>query len=319
MGDPMSVDIDISAAQCSAGSCTYSPDVFYIGNSQGKLWRINSTGIWSAGTESTVLDLGTTKPIIAAPSASEDDDGRLWLYFGTGRFLADTDKTNTDTQSLVGVKEPLDWNDCDSDSDTTDLTIYCASPATIPSSNLLDVTNYTVYEGRYVDEGDGGTYDTTFSALVDDMKQYASDTATPRPYDGWIVNLTGGERCITKPTILGGIVTFPTFDPRLQDSTCGLTGESFLYALYYKTGTAYYKSIIGYGDDTVTVDSETYKEISKKVTLGRGMASAPSLHVGQNKGARAFAQSTTGEIFLIEEKLPGAYKSRPLHWIERSH
>jgi type IV pilus assembly protein PilY1 len=185
----------------------------------------------------------------------------------------------------------------------------------VASTNLLNVTNYTVFEGGFVDtDGDLGSYETTFDTLVADIKQTTADTDTPKHYDGWILDITGGERCITKPTVLGGIVTFSTFEP--DDDICAFEGESFLYALYYKTGTAFYESVIGYGDETITVGSETYKEISKSVSLGHGIAAKPSLHVGKAEGARAFIQSSTGEILVIdEENLPGAYKSRPLHWI----
>jgi Tfp pilus tip-associated adhesin PilY1 len=305
MGDPISVDTDISDSQCGGGTCAYSPDIAYIGNSEGSLYRITGTTTSSAGTASLFLALGSTKPITSAPSASQDDDGRLWLYFGTGRFFDDTDKVSTDTQALIGVKEPI--------TDYIDPTSL--SYAEVDVTNLLNVTDYTVFEYGYIDtDGNLSDYETTFSQLVDDIKQTTSDTDDPKHYDGWMLDLTGGERCITKPTVLGGIVTFTTFEP--DDDICAFEGESFLYALYYKTGTAYYESIIGYGADTITVGSDILKEISKRLSLGHGIAATPSLHVGKGQGARAFVQTSTGEILVIEEdNLPGAYKSRPLHWI----
>lgn len=308
MGDPASLDMDISASQCGVGSCSYTSDITYIGNSEGKMYRITGTTASSAGTSSLFVTMATTTPITSAPAIAIDDDDRFWVYFGTGRFFADSDKTNTDVQALVGVKEPIDFDDADSDGDTEEFTY-----GEVQSS--LNVTLYTVYENGYIDEDSDGSYDTTFSALVDDMKQYASDTTTPRPYDGWILGLTGGERCITKPTVLGGIVTFSTYAP-IAD-VCSYEGDSYLYALYYKTGTAYYESVVGYGDDTITVGSETLKEISRSVSMGHGVSASPSLHIGKRKGARVIVQTSTGEILEIdEENLPGAYKSRPLHWIQ---
>ena len=152
--------------------------------------------------------------------------------------------------------------------------------------------------------------------VVDDIKQYPSPTETaPRDYDGWIMALTGGERCITKPTVLGGIVTFSTYEP-IAD-VCSYEGDSYLYALYYKTGTAYGKKIIGYGSHTITVGSDVYDEISKRTALGHGVSASPSLHVGKKKGARVILQTSTGEILEIdEENLPEAYKSRPINWIQ---
>ena len=308
MGDPISVDTDISNSQCSGATCTYSPDIAYIGNSKGKFYRITDITSSSPGTASLFLDVGTTKPITSAPSASQDDDRRLWLYFGTGRFFDETDKVSTDTQALIGVKEPItDY------SDPTSL-----SYTEVDATNLLDVTDYTVFERGYIDtDGTLSDYETTFVELVDNIKQTPSDTDVPKHYDGWIADITGGERCITKPTVLGGIVTFSTFEP--DDDICAFEGDSFLYCLHYKTGTAYYESIVGYGDDTITVGSDILKEISKRLSLGHGIAASPGLHVGKRQGAKAFVQSSTGEIRMIEEEnLPGAYKSRPLHWIQPS-
>jgi len=318
-GDPISVDVDISDSQCSGGSCSYSPDVFYIGCSQGTLWRVSCIGGTWAGTHSYLVALGNTKPITAAPSASQDDDGRLWLYFGTGRFFTETDKTDTVTQSLVGVKEPYDWSDCDSDSVYRELTIYCnscMSAVAATSSNLLDVTDYAVYENGWVDEDDDGTADTTFNALVNDMYQSSSvDTH----YDGWILDITSGERCITKPTVLGGMVTFSTYEP-IAD-VCTYEGNSYLYALYYKTGTAFAENIIGSDTDTLDTGSgtESLERYKRRVSLGRGVSASPSLHIGSQKGAKVILQTSTGQILQIQESnLPDSYKSCPLAgtWVQ---
>jgi type IV pilus assembly protein PilY1 len=308
MGDAISVDLDIRASQCSSGSCSYSSDLGYIGNSEGKLYRITGTTSASAGTASVLVNTSATTPIISAPAVSMDNDGRFWVYFGTGRFFAEGDKVNADVQALVGVKEPIDLDDADTDGDYEEFTYAEATQS-------LVVTDYTVFEGSYVDtDGNFTTYETTFDALVDDMKQYAAETA-PRDHDGWVLALTGGERCITKPTVLGGIVTFSTYKP-IAD-ICSYEGDSYLYALYYKTGTAYYKNIIGIGDDTMTVGSETHGDVLRRKALGHGVSASPSLHVGKRKGARVVLQTSTGEIVEIDEvNLPEAYKSRPLHWIQ---
>ena len=308
MGDPISVDIDISSTQCSEASCTYSPDIAYIGNSEGKFYRITDITSSSAGTLTTFLDLGgANKPIISTPSAAQDNDGRLWLYFGTGRFLAEADKTTTYAQTLVGIKEPI--------SDYSDPTSL--SYAEVANTNVLNVTDYVVYEGGYVDVNHNQIYevgtDTTFDSLITDIKQTTDDTDTPKHYDGWTLDLTAGKRCMTKPTILGGIVTFTTFTP--DDAECSFQGDNYLYALYYKTGTAYCGVVLEYGDKEMVAEGVTLKEIKRSKHLGEGVSTTPSLHVGK-KGAKAFVQSSTGEIVVIdEENLPEGYRSQPLHWI----
>jgi type IV pilus assembly protein PilY1 len=182
-----------------------------------------------------------------------------------------------------------------------------------------------VFEGGYVDvDGDGafvvGT-DMTFVELEADIRQTTTDPDVPKHYDGFILDMyaPGGgdpsERCVAKPTILGGITTFTTFLP--NDSACSFTGESFLYALYYKTGTSYIDPIIGFTGDTMTVGSDTVQETARRISLGNGVAATPSLHVGEAEGVKAFVQASTGEIEIIEEiNLPEAFRSKPLFWLQ---
>jgi Tfp pilus tip-associated adhesin PilY1 len=303
MGDPISVDTNIRETQCSSGVCSYSSDIAYIGNSEGKLYRITGTTSASAGAASVLVNTSATTPITSAPAVSMDNDGRFWVYFGTGRFFAAADKVNTDVQALVGVKEPIDLDD------TQELTYAEATQS-------LNVSLYRVFEGGYVDTdwNTGNGYETTFNAVVEDIKQYAAETA-PRNYDGWVLGLQGGERCVTKPTVFGGLVTFSTYQPILD--ICSSEGNSYLYPLYYKTGTAYYKDVIGFGNATLTVGGEDKREIKRFEALGPGVAASPKLHVGKTKGAKVVIQTSTGEIVEIDQdNLPEAYKSRPLHWIQ---
>lgn len=301
MGDPISVDVDINNSQCTDTGCTYNPDVAYVGNTEGKFYRL-----LPSGTTDVFLDLGPTKPITSEANASQDEDGRLWIYFGTGKFISNADKTNTEIQSLVGVKEPYDWGDCDTN---LTLTINCATPTNPSLGNLLDVTNITVYEGGHVEGHASGT----FEGLVNDIKQ---DNSGDAQYDGWIMDIPAGERCMAEPTVLGGIVTFTTFRP--DSHVCAFEGESFGYPLFYKTGTAPYVNVIGYGDSTWTDgDGQTHKEISRRVYIGQGVAATPSLHIGDQEGAKAFIQCSTGEIRIIQEmNLMEGYRSRPLYWIQ---
>jgi type IV pilus assembly protein PilY1 len=305
MGNPTSVDIDIPSSQCSGGTCSYTPDIFYIGNSDGQVYRIKDIGLWWAGNASLVLDLGGgTKPITAGISVGQDDNERLWLYFGTGKLLTESDQTNTDDQALVGVKEPTDFG-----SPRPNFTY-----ATVAAANLLNTTAYTVFEGGATDtDGNlGNGTETTFFGLENEIEQGSGDT----DYDGWIIDLTGGERCITKPTILGGLVTFSTYLPDVVD-ICKHEGESYINALYYKTGTASWQNVIGLDDTVSDPGDTTKKKVKRKVCLGYGVASSPSLHLGKNKGAKVIIQTSTGELVEFqEENLPGDYRSRPLNWLE---
>ena len=84
-------------------------------------------------------------------------------------------------------------------------------------------------------------------------------------------------------------------------------GISNLYGVHYQTGTAWYENVFG------TSARGTYggvggdggiNTVDDKFTLGRGLATTPSLHTGTSSGAdaKAFIQTSTGEIIEIEQE-----------------
>jgi type IV pilus assembly protein PilY1 len=230
------------------------------------------------------------KPITAAPTAAVDLYDRLWIYFGTGRYFNDADRSDTTDQKLYGVWDP--------GTGTVD-----------PVSALNDVTNIHVYENTYV--YNNTTYVSPFNAyLAARRNEYSSGTKK-----GWYLTMTGGERSLNKPTILGGIVLFPTFKPTTD--ACGYGGTSYLYGLYYETGTANDESVIGLGTSTITIAGQTYKEILKKTDLGSGMPTNAVIHSGQEQGVMSLIQLGTGVIKQITVEPAFSPKSQTLFWEER--
>jgi Tfp pilus tip-associated adhesin PilY1 len=51
------------------------------------------------------------------------------------------------------------------------------------------------------------------------------------------------ERSVVNPTLVAGTIFFPTFAP--TNAFCASDGASYLYALFYKTGTAATAPVIG--------------------------------------------------------------------------
>lgn len=123
-------------------------------------------------------------------------------------------------------------------------------------------------------------------------------------------NLTG-ERNIGQAAILGENVTFTTYVP--SDDLCSPEGTSYLYAPYYRTGTSYFKSVIG------MVANGGTTEVLRKVTLGKGLATTPNIHTGVNDGTKAFVQTSTGAIIGVEQSNPGVTKSGMQSWRELSN
>jgi hypothetical protein len=112
-------------------------------------------------------------------------------------------------------------------------------------------------------------------------------------YDGWKRTLPDpGERMVTKPAVLGGLSLFTSYVP--SSETCAFGGYSYLWALYFETGTAYSSTVFEPGTEVV----EGAITLSERYSLGLGLASSVGIHVGKDQGGKAkgFVQQSTGVI-----------------------
>ncbi|MBI4710380.1 MAG: hypothetical protein HY759_04675, partial [Nitrospirae bacterium] len=291
MADPITVDVNLNDkvdviymgdTYCQTGAvCTSS-------NWKGKMYRIitnlgdSDTANWGI---STLYD--AAQPVTSASAASLDDKANLWVYFGTGRFFDVDDNTldGTESWSFYGIKDKCQpW-----------INASCASQYDpILTSTLFNATNVQVSTSAVVT---GTAEASTFSGL-----ETALDDANK---NGWYLNFSrAGERSLYKPGVLGGITFWTTYVP--SDDVCYLGGNSYLYAAYYKTGTAYTSSVIGLSGTTVLRD----------VYLGKGMPSSVGFSVtsGSQTGAMAFIQQSTGAILQLEATTPFAIRSGIVGW-----
>lgn len=289
-----------------------------------------------------LIDLSTTnQPITAAPSVGTDGYN-YWIYFGTGRFFDVSDKTDTQQQSFYGIKEPLTVTT------TTDVNTKITSTVKTltwkPVSKLPDLTSNGLLrvDQMQVAAGNSGsasvscrsdapnclpsevnTFDTLENYIAGTKAHFGSDnrSCSTAPgincVDGWYKDFypqySDGQKNLGQATLLGGLVTFTTFQP--FSDPCKSEGNSFLYAVHYQTGTSYYKNIFGtvYGLDGIFVKNQ--------LGLGKGLTTTPNLFTGQGKdagGVKAFIQTSTGEIKEIEQdNLPiNNYKTGRDRWME---
>ena len=281
----------------------YSSDVLYYGTVNvkrnggwgGRLHRIvmdndPDTRLWDPSA--TLINVG--QPITAAPTVALDNDGRNWVFFGTGRFFVDADKLDKSRQSFYGIKEPVDNNGH-------------RKWTKVQTTNLLDVTDaQIIIDSGHSVSGVGNV--SNWNDLLDEQKNN---------YDGWYIDFKdaggnfNGERNLGQAALIGGLLSFTTFIP--SDDICVASGESNLWALYYKTGTAFYDAILG--TKTITNAQGVQVDIAiPKISLGQGLATSPSIHTGREKGSVVFVQSSTGEIKRIEEENPLNTKSGRLSW-----
>jgi len=307
LGSPVSVDLTVD----------YSVNVSYIGetyasggNYDGGIYRLQvPVTIGTANGEPVLLydvdpntwtltqmfaaDYGIT----AAPAAAvgtADSNYSLWLYFGTGRFLANADKADINPQFLFGIKDPYYNFKLDAGQQTA---LLNAEP--LDESYLFNATAVTVYT-------DGSIAGTGEAATFGELKLRQGPGLT---YEvGWYRNLELGERIVSKPSILGGILLAPSFVP--NNDVCGFGGDSYLHALYFETGTAYFQSVVG------TTPDGTKEKVLDKVGLGVGISSSLGIHVGREHGARGFIQQSTGTINQIDLAPALSIKSGFVNWRE---
>ncbi len=299
ISDPVTIDYDLDYKADSLYFGTVAGD--FTNGWSGKLRRIivendDDPTHWTG--DSVLIDLGSVhngQPIVAAPAVAVDNELNRWIFFGTGRFYNRLDVTNTttayDQQSFYGIKEDRTYN-----STTNQYTWHWS---TIDPADLLDVSGVGVIAG-------GATvFDTNSIVTATDFKELNSAVEGK---DGWLLDFVEPtERNLGQAALLGDILTFTTYDP--SDDPCTIEGYSSLYALYYKTGSAYKESVIGTKPIT--------GEVKKIAPLGLGLTITPNIHTGKAEGSKAFVQTSTGAIIGIKETNPGITKSGGVYWMER--
>ncbi len=150
-----------------------------------------------------------------------------------------------------------------------------------------------------------------------DNDQISGDERMSTGIDGWYREFhEPRERNLGQAALLGGLLTYTGYQP--YNDICKAEGVSFLYGVQFQTGVAWTASVFGTFDYSGD-GGNTY--VRDKLSLGRGLATTPSIHVGQgDEGpAKAFIQTTTGEIIeIVQESLPfDKVKSRRTGWTDR--
>ncbi|MFO7761180.1 MAG: PilC/PilY family type IV pilus protein [Desulfobia sp.] len=246
------------------------------------------------------------EPVTAPLSLSLDRRDNIWVYGGTGRFFSSDDKNYTNNQYLFGLKDPFyNRNYAPDDIEAPGAGEYYRNYSGSMdqfSANMTDVTGLVIGSDSRVYSGPSLSYQGTFDQLISEIR----DT------DGWIRTITGRERNLEKPLVLGGDVFFSTFTP--SSGVCSSGGSSRLYGLYYETGTAYPEAIFNNSSYEEIIDSDTVTLNRTYIDLGRGVSSRMQIHVGETDGAKGFVQKSTGEITIKEVNPSLDLKSGLYYW-----
>jgi type IV pilus assembly protein PilY1 len=295
MADPITIDVGLD----------YKVDVSYIGETylsgtkwEGKMLRLTTANDSNPSnwTLSTLIDLSDSsatinKPIFSAPSAALDNRGNLWVFFGTGQFWGIADKANTDDQSFYGIKDSCKpWSSG-------------SYACTNTMSSFLDVSNATVAVGGGTVTGVTGVTDwSTLLGAINAKDGWVIDFKTVPGHTSYI-----GERALTKPLVLGGVVAFTTYIPNTTDP-CLAEGDAYVYAPFYETGTAYKNYV--FTDELINKPST----VGRDKWLGKGMPSSLSGTITRSGKLKGFSQQATGAIIAIEQLTPFKITSGIAGW-----
>ena len=235
-------------------------------------------------------------PVATAPGIAIDDAAKVWVFAGSGRYYGASDKTDTTPQYFVGVKDSVINGTCLGGQ---------TSSTSCEDNDLLNVTSATVC---IVGQGDCGQVSGTNQVTgVTGVTSFASLVGLIQSKDGWYTALpqsgaANGERVLASPVVFGGIVYFPTFIP--TNDICASSGTSYLYSLFYKTGSAYTESIIG-----TTPGASGNVNVLGKLSLGEGLAFGGVTHIGSGSDGGAPIKicnnTSTGALLCTESNVAG--------------
>jgi|CXWL01.1.fsa_nt_gi type IV pilus assembly protein PilY1 len=243
----------------------------------------------AVGCTPPTIELG---PVATAPGIAIDDAAKVWVFAGSGRYYSSADKTDTTPQYFVGVKDSV-------------INLVCtqSNSTNCQDDDLLDVTSATVC---IVGQGNCGQVAGTNQVTgVTGASSFTSLVALIQSKDGWYTTLpqsgaANGERVLASPVVFGGIVYFPTFIP--TNDICASSGTSYLYSLYYKTGSAYQESIVG-----TTPGASGNMNVNGKTSLGEGLAFGGVTHVGSGSDGGAPLKicnnTSTGALLCTESDM----------------
>ena len=218
-------------------------DTVYAGDLRGNLWKISD--VTGAATISIVFvardAFGTRQPITAAPLVGKDPaSGNLWVFFGTGRYFADTDPATTQGQTWYGIR----------DTGTT------ATRASLVQRTVVDEGTVSGQSVRTVSEG-------TAAELVGQR--------------GWYLDLPAAkERMVVPNQFQGGALIGTTRIPNASD-VCRPSGRGYIMAINPFTGARLNQTFFDVSGDSLFNDADKLNVSGVlKIVSGIGFDSSPN-------------------------------------------
>jgi hypothetical protein len=170
-------------------------DTAYAGDLQGNLWKFDLSDLTQSGT--LLFSAGTSKPITVQPEVAKHPNQGYMVYFGTGSALSETDRLNTDQQSIYAI-----WDKGIQVSDSCATLVCQTFSADITSGTAIVTTltnnqpNWTTHKGWKVDLPHSGERLLGHPQLRDGRLQFVTHNPIGELNESWLVELaylSGGD------------------------------------------------------------------------------------------------------------------------------
>ncbi|WP_175470021.1 PilC/PilY family type IV pilus protein [Desulfoluna spongiiphila] len=309
LSSPVPIDTDFNG----------TVDIVYAGDMLGNLWKFDlsssSAGAWHVAYDGHPLFTaknkdGEIQPILGKPAVmSHCDRNRkgVMVIFGTGRYLANEDPSNTDIQSIYGI---WDWADEWESPESRYLGALQQPTSNAAERTLSHFTDATLLKQSVTSPASSALLHSTSHAidwLVPEewVKAGAYEGGT---HVGWYLDLPlTGERVVTKTQLLDGKAIVASIVPKLSPCTAG--GGSVFYTLNACDGSQPDEPFFdsdGDGDvddDDGTLSGRRFKDdiYYSPAILNRKGSATDVLIYGEDDGAG------TAQSMAIEKEVLGLY------------
>ncbi len=228
------------------------------------------------------------RPVTGEPNVGWKGDD-VWVYFGTGKFWTSADKFDTSVESIYCIQEPKQTNS------------NAYNFAQVSKSSLINVSNIHVSSENYGELICANGSTDCLPSNIETFSQLQNKILTESNIGGAYRELSpAGERILGQPSLLGGLLNFSAYHPDPDNDVCASEGRSKLYSLNYLTCTPWVKNVFG-EENTSSVGDQNATVVEFAKDLGPGMTITPTLHLGEQEGAKVFIQTSTGEIIEIDQ------------------
>ena len=300
VGDILAIDVDKD----------YYPEKIYFGTAykpgatwMGKLISISipnqDLSTWSPSSSDVKTLFAGNYPFTASPDVAKDRYGNTWVFLGSGKYYSNLDEIDTSSHIFFGL---IDKGITIAEGD-----LYNATNI-LTTGNVSGTTQVCTYNSTSHNFG----LETIVTSITPTSSVPTMDS------DGWKVYLSGGERVISRPLAVGGLVDFLTFEP--NENPCAFGGNSYLYSLGYTTGVAPSNvAILAPGATSAVSGNVT---VYKGVLLGPGAPPAGEAIIIQPpaEGAEQLKkkiQIATGVIVEADNQPVFSVVSKIIHWLKK--